>query len=53
MKNQFVMSNLLEPWTWTDSLEQMESSCEFGIEPSDSIKCWDGLLSSAQLHGVT
>jgi hypothetical protein len=21
--------------------EQVESSCEFGIEPSGSIKCWE------------
>jgi hypothetical protein len=39
----------------------MESSCEFGIEPSSSMKLWDtmewptsrGLLSSAQLHKVS
>jgi hypothetical protein len=37
----------------------MESSCEFGIEHSGSIKGWEtsgyttgGLSSSAQLHGV-
>jgi hypothetical protein len=38
----------------------VESSCEFGIEPSGSIKCWEtiecqttrDLSSSAQLHGV-
>jgi hypothetical protein len=36
------------------------SSCEFGIEPSGSINCWEtidsqttrDLSSSAQLHGV-
>jgi hypothetical protein len=36
----------------------VESSCEFGIEPSSSIKCWElssvlttrDLSSSAQLH---
>jgi hypothetical protein len=41
---------------WSSSgYEQMESSCEFGIEPLDSIKCWKlwngfticGLSSSA------
>jgi hypothetical protein len=39
----------------------VEISCEFGIEPSDSIECWEtmsvqttrGLSSSAQLHGVS
>jgi hypothetical protein len=39
----------------------MESSCEFGIEPTGSMKCWEtiewpksiGLLSSAQLHIVS
>jgi hypothetical protein len=37
---------------------QVGSSCEFGIEPSGSIKCWEtiqttrDLSSSAQLHGV-
>jgi hypothetical protein len=46
----------------------VESSCEFSIEPSGSIKCWSGLtssgltssgptssglLSSAQLHRVS
>jgi hypothetical protein len=38
-----------------------ESSCEFGIQPSVSIKCWEtvecpttrDLWSSAQLHGVS
>jgi hypothetical protein len=38
----------------------VESSCEFGIEPSGSIKCWEtieylttgDLSSSAELHGV-
>jgi hypothetical protein len=38
----------------------VESSCEFGIEPSGSMKCWEtiewpisgGLSSSAQLHIV-
>jgi hypothetical protein len=37
----------------------VEGSCEFGIETSGSIKCWEtmsvlkagDLLSSAQLHG--
>jgi hypothetical protein len=37
----------------------VESSCEFGIEPSGPIKCWKlssvqssgDLSSSAQLHG--
>jgi hypothetical protein len=39
----------------------VESSCEFGIGPSGSIKCWEtssvlttrDLWSSAQLHGVS
>jgi hypothetical protein len=39
----------------------VESCCEFGIEPSGSMKCWDissglkssGLSSSAQLHRVS
>jgi hypothetical protein len=34
----------------------MESSCEFGIEPSGSMKCWEtlsGLSSSAQLRIVS
>jgi hypothetical protein len=39
----------------------VESSYEFGIEPSGSIKCWElssgltsnGLSSCAQLHGVS
>jgi hypothetical protein len=39
----------------------VESSCEFGIEPSGSMKCWKlssgltsgGLSSSAQLHRVS
>jgi hypothetical protein len=39
----------------------VESSCEFGIEPSGSIKCWElssvlaagDLSSSAQLHRVS
>jgi hypothetical protein len=39
----------------------MESSCEFGVEPSGSIKCWklsgdlksSGPSSSAQLHGIS
>jgi hypothetical protein len=39
----------------------VESSCEFGIEPSGSIKWWEtidvkttrDLSSSAQLHGVS
>jgi hypothetical protein len=39
---------------------QVESSCECGIEPLGSIKCWEtssvlttrDLSSSAQLHGV-
>jgi hypothetical protein len=39
----------------------VESSCEFGIEPSGSMKCWEtiesltssGLSSSAQLHIVS
>jgi hypothetical protein len=39
----------------------VESSCEFGIEPSDSMKCFEttsgltsgDLLSSAQLHRVS
>jgi hypothetical protein len=26
----------------------VESSCEFGIEPSGSIKCWEAKLSSVQ-----
>jgi hypothetical protein len=32
----------------------MESSCEFGIEPLGSIKCWETIEcpSIAQLHGV-
>jgi hypothetical protein len=38
----------------------MESSCEFGIEPSGSMKCWEtikwpsisGLSNSVQLHIV-
>jgi hypothetical protein len=38
----------------------VESSCEFGTEPSGSIKCWEtieylttgDISSSAQLHGV-
>jgi hypothetical protein len=42
-------------------LEQVESSCGFGIEPSGSMKCWEtikgltssGLSSSAQLHRVS
>jgi hypothetical protein len=41
--------------------EQVESSCEFGIEPSGSMKCWEtiewptssGLSSSAQIHRVS
>jgi hypothetical protein len=38
--------------------KQLESSCEFGIEPSSSIKCWEvitilGLSSGAQLHIVS
>jgi hypothetical protein len=39
----------------------VESSCEFGIEPSGSINCWElssvqtttDLSSSAQLYGVS
>jgi hypothetical protein len=39
----------------------MENSCEFGIEPSGSMKCWEtssglsssGLSSSARLHRVS
>jgi hypothetical protein len=39
----------------------VESSCEFSIELSDSMKCWEtiewpnisGLSSSAQLHIVS
>jgi hypothetical protein len=39
----------------------VDSSCEFGIEPSGSIKCWElssiqttrDVSSSAQLHGVS
>jgi hypothetical protein len=39
----------------------VESSCEFGIEPSGSMKCWkllsgltsSGLWSSAQLRRVS
>jgi hypothetical protein len=39
----------------------MVSSCEFGIEPTGSMKCWEtiewltssGLSSSAQLHIVS
>jgi hypothetical protein len=39
----------------------VESSCEFGIEPSGSMKCWEtiewpniwGLSGSAQLHIVS
>jgi hypothetical protein len=39
----------------------VESSCEFGIEPSGAIKCWElsivqttrDLSSSAQLHGIS
>jgi hypothetical protein len=39
----------------------VESSCEFGIESSGSVKCWEiiggpitgGLSSSAQLHRVS
>jgi hypothetical protein len=34
----------------------VESSCEFDIEPSGSMKCWEtsiGLSSSAQLHRVS
>jgi hypothetical protein len=39
----------------------VESSCEFGIEPSGSMKCWEtiewptssGLSGSAQLHRVS
>jgi hypothetical protein len=39
----------------------VESSCEFGEEPSDSVKCWGtiewphncGLSSSAELHRVS
>jgi hypothetical protein len=39
----------------------VESSCEFGIEPSGSIKCWElssaqttrDLSSSTQLHEVS
>jgi hypothetical protein len=38
----------------------VDSSCEFGIEPSGSINCWEsiecpnkgGLSSGAQLHRV-
>jgi hypothetical protein len=47
---------------WVDvdwiSLEQVESSCEFGIEPSGSIKCWETiectccLSSRVELHIV-
>jgi hypothetical protein len=40
--------------------EQVESSCEIGIEPLVSIKCWEviewptvGLSSSSQLHRVS
>jgi hypothetical protein len=32
-------------WIWGDVnwifQEQVESCCEFGIEPSGSIKCWE------------
>jgi hypothetical protein len=35
------MKNLTEPRIWMDSLEQVESSCEFGTEPSGSMKCWE------------
>jgi hypothetical protein len=39
----------------------VERSCEFGIEPSGSMKCWElssglassGLSSSVQLHIVS
>jgi hypothetical protein len=40
----------------------VESSCEFGIEPSGSMKCWEtissgltssGPLSNAQFHRVS
>jgi hypothetical protein len=37
----------------------VESSCEFGIEPSGSMKCWEsgltssGLSVSVQLHIVS
>jgi hypothetical protein len=37
---------------------QVDSSCEFGIEPSGSIKCWETIespsnSSGAQLHRVS
>jgi hypothetical protein len=36
---------------------QVESSCDNGIEPLSSIKCWETfewpLSSSAELHGVS
>jgi hypothetical protein len=28
-------------WSSSGLEEQMESSCEFGIEPSGSMKCWE------------
>jgi hypothetical protein len=46
---------------WSGSGQgQVESSCEFGIEPSDSINCWElsstlttrDLSCSAQLHRI-
>jgi hypothetical protein len=45
-KNKLVTKNLTKPRTWTDSLDKrpkllVESSCEFGIEPSGSMKCWE------------
>jgi hypothetical protein len=46
---------------WIGLAQDRNSSCEFGIEPSGSMKCLEtierptssGLLSSAQLHRVT
>jgi hypothetical protein len=47
---------------WSGSGQvQVESSCEFGNEPSSSIRCWEtiecyttrGLSGSAQLHRVS
>jgi hypothetical protein len=63
-----ILGWILERWDgvmWTGLVwprqEQVGNSCEFGIEPSGSMKCWKtiecpktgGLLSSAELHRVS
>jgi hypothetical protein len=37
-----IRMHLVVGWGVVD--ERVESSCEFGIEPSGSIKCWETIL---------